>query len=86
MEVTLHIPDDVAKRLSASGGDVSRRALEALALGNGGTDGKRGDRRDVFCYLDSSSGNLIFNLTRITVVVQYLRRKVRPDSVGAFLF
>ena len=24
MEVTLHIPDDVAKRLSASGGDVSR--------------------------------------------------------------
>jgi len=32
MEVTLHIPDDVAKRLSADGGDVSRRALEALAL------------------------------------------------------
>jgi predicted HTH domain antitoxin len=32
MEVTLHIPDDVAKRLSASGGDVSRRVLEALAL------------------------------------------------------
>ena len=32
MEVTLHIPDDVAKRLSAAGGDVSRRALEALAL------------------------------------------------------
>ena len=32
MEVTLHIPDEVAKRLSAGGGDVSRRALEALAL------------------------------------------------------
>jgi predicted HTH domain antitoxin len=32
MEVTLRIPDDVAKRLSAAGGDVSRRALEALAL------------------------------------------------------
>jgi predicted HTH domain antitoxin len=32
MEITLHIPDDVAKRLSAEGGDVSRRALEALAL------------------------------------------------------
>lgn len=32
MEVTLRIPDDVAERLSASGGDVSRRALEALAL------------------------------------------------------
>jgi predicted HTH domain antitoxin len=31
MEVTLHIPDDVAQRLAA-GGDVSRRALEALAL------------------------------------------------------
>ncbi len=32
MEVTLHIPDDMAKRLSADGGDVSRRALEAIAL------------------------------------------------------
>ena len=32
MEVTLHIPDDIAKRLSAACGDVSRRALEALAL------------------------------------------------------
>jgi predicted HTH domain antitoxin len=31
MEVTLHLPDDVAQRLAA-GGDVSRRALEALAL------------------------------------------------------
>ncbi|MGB7467059.1 MAG: UPF0175 family protein [Candidatus Acidiferrum sp.] len=31
MEITLRIPDDVAKRLSAGGGDVSRRA-EALAL------------------------------------------------------
>ena len=30
--MTLHIPDDVAQRLSAAGGDVSRRALEALAL------------------------------------------------------
>jgi predicted HTH domain antitoxin len=32
MEVTLHIPDDIAKRLSAAGGDVSRRALESIAL------------------------------------------------------
>jgi len=32
MDVTLRIPDDVARRLSAAGGDVSRRALEALAL------------------------------------------------------
>jgi predicted HTH domain antitoxin len=32
MEITLRIPDDVAKRLSATGGDLSRRALEALAL------------------------------------------------------
>jgi len=31
MEVTLHSPDDIAKRLAA-GGDVSRRALEAVAL------------------------------------------------------
>jgi hypothetical protein len=31
MEVTLHIPDDFAKRLAA-GGDVSHRALEAVAL------------------------------------------------------
>ena len=33
MEVTLHIPDDVAERLAASGSDLSRRALEAFALG-----------------------------------------------------
>jgi predicted HTH domain antitoxin len=32
MEVTVHIPDEIAKRLSAAGGDVSRRALEAIAL------------------------------------------------------
>ena len=32
MEVIFRIPDDVAQRLSAAGHDVSRRALEALAL------------------------------------------------------
>jgi predicted HTH domain antitoxin len=32
MEVILRIPDDVAERISAAGGDVSRCALEALAL------------------------------------------------------
>ena len=32
MEVTLRIPDRVAARLAAAGGDVSRQALEALAL------------------------------------------------------
>ena len=32
MEVILRIPDDVAERLALAGGDVSRRALEALAL------------------------------------------------------
>jgi predicted HTH domain antitoxin len=32
MEIILRIPDGVAQRLSAAGGDVSRRALEALAL------------------------------------------------------
>ena len=32
MEVTLHIPDEIDKRLSAAGDDVSRRALEAIAL------------------------------------------------------
>jgi predicted HTH domain antitoxin len=32
MDITLRIPDDVAQRLSAAGADVSRRALEALAL------------------------------------------------------
>jgi hypothetical protein len=31
MNVTVQIPDDLAQRLSASGGDLSRRALEALA-------------------------------------------------------
>ena len=32
MEVTLNIPDEVAKQLEPNGGDVSRLALEALAL------------------------------------------------------
>ena len=32
MNLTVEIPDDVAKRLMAAGGDLSRRALEALAL------------------------------------------------------
>ena len=32
MNLTVHIPDDLAGQLSASGGDLSRRALEGLAL------------------------------------------------------
>lgn len=32
MELTVQIPDDLASRMSASGGDLSRRALEALAV------------------------------------------------------
>ena len=32
MDVTVHIPDDIAARLAAAGGDLSRRALESLAL------------------------------------------------------
>jgi hypothetical protein len=32
MELTVLIPDDLARRMDASGGDLSRRALEALAL------------------------------------------------------
>jgi hypothetical protein len=32
MIITIHIPDDMAQRLAAGGGDVSRRAFEALAL------------------------------------------------------
>jgi hypothetical protein len=32
MNLTVHIPDDLASRLSAAGGDLSRRALEAFAL------------------------------------------------------
>ena len=31
MNLTGHIPDDLATRLIAAGGDLSRRALEALA-------------------------------------------------------
>jgi hypothetical protein len=31
VNLTLEIPDDVAQRLSLGGGDLSRRALEALA-------------------------------------------------------
>jgi hypothetical protein len=32
MNVTLSIPDDLVARLSAEGDDISRRALEALAV------------------------------------------------------
>lgn len=32
MDVTVQIPDDLAKRLSASGNDLSRRALEGFSL------------------------------------------------------
>jgi hypothetical protein len=32
MNLVVKIPDDVAQRLAAAGGDLSRRALEALAL------------------------------------------------------
>jgi Uncharacterised protein family (UPF0175) len=32
MEVTVHIPDDIAARLAQNGADLSRRALEGLAL------------------------------------------------------
>jgi hypothetical protein len=32
MNVTVQIPDDLARRLTESGGDLSRRALEAFAL------------------------------------------------------
>jgi hypothetical protein len=31
MNVTVQIPDDIAERLRAAGGDLSRRAREALA-------------------------------------------------------
>jgi hypothetical protein len=32
MKITLQIPDDLAGSMNAFGGDLSRRALEALAL------------------------------------------------------
>jgi hypothetical protein len=32
MDVTVHIPDDIAERLGAVSGDLSRRVLEGLAL------------------------------------------------------
>jgi hypothetical protein len=32
MNLIVEIPDDVAQRLAAAGGDLSRRALEALAV------------------------------------------------------
>jgi len=32
MNLTVQIPDELAQRLTAAGGDLSRRALEAFAL------------------------------------------------------
>ena len=34
MQLTVEIPDDLVGRLEAAGGDLSRRALEAFALGS----------------------------------------------------
>lgn len=33
MELTVHIPDDIITQLQAGGVDLSRQALEAIALG-----------------------------------------------------
>jgi hypothetical protein len=32
MELTVHIPDDLARSLDERGGDISRRVVEALAV------------------------------------------------------
>jgi predicted HTH domain antitoxin len=32
MEITIHVPDDLARSLGQGGGDLSRRTLEALAI------------------------------------------------------
>lgn len=32
MEITIRIPDELARSLAGAGGDLSRRALEALAI------------------------------------------------------
>jgi predicted HTH domain antitoxin len=32
MEITIHIPDDLARSLGQCGGDLSRQTLEALAI------------------------------------------------------
>jgi predicted HTH domain antitoxin len=32
MEISIHIPDDLARSLGQAGGDLSRRTLEALAI------------------------------------------------------
>jgi predicted HTH domain antitoxin len=32
MEITIHIPDDLARSLGQGGGDLSRQTLEALAI------------------------------------------------------
>jgi predicted HTH domain antitoxin len=32
MDITIHVPDDLARSLGQGGGDLSRRALEALAI------------------------------------------------------
>jgi len=61
MNLIVEIPDDVAQRLVAAGGDLSRRALEALAL----EEYKRGHltKRELrrllgFCARDALDGFL----------------------------
>jgi predicted HTH domain antitoxin len=69
MEVTFRIPDEVAKQLSETGADVSRRALEALAL--------QGYREQTLTLLQISE---MLSLTRVQTE-DFLGRHQVPLSV-----
>jgi predicted HTH domain antitoxin len=71
MEVTLHIPDAVARRLSAAGGDVSRRVLEALAL--------EGYRQQTFSLYDISE---MLGLSRVESEDFLGRHHVPLSAIG----
>lgn len=95
MEVTLHIPDDIAKQLSATRADVPRRVLEAIAL-----EGYRAEqlsesavrqmlgfetRMEVHAFLKQHGVYLHYDvedLERDEVTAQGFREKLREEKVS----
>src|SRR6202789_4302196 len=68
MEVTVHIPDDLVSRMNRAGADLSRRALEGLAL----EEYRNGHYRNPTCYVFLVSRRAM-NLTAFSRLMTCMR-------------
>ena len=76
MDVTVQIPDDLADRLrAAGGGDLSRRALEALAL----------EEFKSILYAEADFVHLVLGALGLLAVTTALFYLARRRIAGAFL-